>query len=46
MSSKFVMVKTYYDDGRWSVKRVRDAVVKGFITVEEYFEIVGEPYEA
>lgn len=44
-SPKFEKVKGYYDSGLWSKKRVHDAVVKGWITAEEYAEIVGEPYE-
>ena len=45
-SPKFNMVKQYYDDGRWSKTRVHNAVVKGWITEEEYAEITGEDYEA
>lgn len=44
-SKKFNQVKTYYDNGLWSKKRVWDAVGR-WITAEEYEEIVGEPYEA
>lgn len=44
-SSKFNTVKTMYDKGLWSKKRVHDAVVKGWITAAEYEEITGEPYE-
>lgn len=43
--SKFEKVKYYYDNGLWSVERVRNAVVKKWITAEEYEIIVGEPYE-
>lgn len=43
-SKKFDLVKQYYDDGRWSIKKVRDAVVKGWITEEEFTEITGEPF--
>ena len=45
MSKKFEKVKRYYDEGLWSQRQVRDAVTKGWITVEEYELIVGEPYE-
>ena len=45
-SKHFKKVKTYYDEGLWSKRQVRDAVKKGWITEEEYFEIVGEVYEA
>lgn len=44
-SKKFEMVKAYYDEGRWSKKRVHDAVGKGWITPEEYQLITGDPYE-
>jgi uncharacterized XkdX family phage protein len=45
-SAKFEKVKGYYDNGLWSKARVHNAVVKGWITADEYEEIVGEPYEA
>ena len=44
-SKKYKQVKDYYDRGLWSKKRVADAVIKGWITADEYEEIVGEPYE-
>lgn len=40
-SEKFEKVKFYYDTGRWSISKVRDAVVKGWITAEEFTEITG-----
>lgn len=43
--SKYDKVKYYYDNGYWSIQRVRDAVVKGWITVEQFEEITGKPYE-
>lgn len=43
--SKFEMVKDFYARGLWSKTRVRNAVIKGWITAEEYELIVGEPYE-
>lgn len=39
--SKYEKVKNYFDNGLWSVNRVANAVVKGWITVEEYYEITG-----
>ena len=45
-SAKFEKVKHYYDNGFWSKTRVKNAVVKGWITEAEYKEITGEPYEA
>ncbi len=44
MSSKFQKVKYYYDNGLWDIQRVRNAVVKSWITAEEFEEITGEPY--
>ena len=43
-SKKYDLVKSYYDDGLWSLKKVRNAVVKGWITEEEFTEITGMPY--
>lgn len=44
-SKKFNKVKNYYDNGLWNAEMVANAVVKGWITADEYEEIVGEPYE-
>lgn len=44
MSKKYEKVKRYFDNGLWSINRVADAVAKGWITVEEYYEITGENY--
>ena len=43
--SKYDKVKYYYDTGLWSIQRVRDAVVKGWITAAEFETITGTPYE-
>ncbi|MBQ7548063.1 MAG: XkdX family protein [Clostridia bacterium] len=43
--NKFEKVKYYYDHGFWSIDRVRNAVVKGWITAEQFKEITGEDYE-
>ena len=40
----FEKIKTYYDSGLWSKERVRNMVLKGIITAEEYKEIVKEDY--
>ena len=45
MSSKFEKVKSYYERGLWGISRVRDAVIKGWITAKEFEDITGEPYE-
>lgn len=44
MKTKFEKVKIYYDNGLWGIDRVRNAVVKNWITAEEFEEITGEPY--
>lgn len=44
MSKKYELVKEYYDNGLWNLTRVRNAVVKGWITAEEYEIITGQTY--
>ena len=44
-SEKFLLVKGYYDEGKWKKKAVRNAVIKEWITAAEYEEITGEQYE-
>lgn len=44
MSKHFKKVKVYFDSGLWSIERVRNAVVKGWITAEEFFLITSEAY--
>jgi hypothetical protein len=41
-SKKYKLVKKYYDEGYWTKEMVYNAVVKGWITEQEYHEIVGE----
>lgn len=45
-SKNFEKVKGYYDNGLWSKTKVKNAVVKGWITAAEYKEITGEDYSA
>lgn len=45
MSKKYNLVKKYYEQGLWSKKRIRDAVLKEWITEGEYEIITGEKYE-
>lgn len=45
MSKKYELVKEYYDNGLWNLTRVKNAVVKGWITAEEFEMITGQPYE-
>ena len=44
MSKKYNLVKEYYDNGLWNLTRVKNAVVKGWITEEEFKIITGEDY--
>lgn len=44
-SSRYDLVKSYYDSGAWKKKAVRNAVIKHWITAEEFKEITGEDYE-
>ena len=41
----FEKIKKWYESGMWTKKMVRNAVIKGKITEEEYIEITGEAYE-
>lgn len=43
-SPKFDKVKKYYESGLWNKEMIKNAVIKNWITAEEYEEIVGEPY--
>lgn len=43
-SKKYNKVKGYYDKGLWSKRMVHDAVVKAWITADEYTEITGDEY--
>lgn len=42
--SKYDKVKYYYENGLWTLDMVRNAVVKGWITEEEFKEITGIDY--
>ena len=43
-SKMFDRIKKWYDEGNWSLRMVRDAVIKSKITATEFEEITGEPY--
>ena len=43
-SEKYEKVLSYYRAGMWDIKRVKNAVVKNWITEAEYEEITGEMY--
>lgn len=38
-------IKSYYDSGLWSINRVKNMVIKGIISKEEYKEITGEDFD-
>lgn len=42
MSKKYNLIKKYYDEHLWTKTMAWNAVVKGWITKDEYYEIVGE----
>ena len=42
MSKNFEKIKKYYDNGLWNEVRVRNMVVKGVLTENEYFAVVGK----
>ena len=44
MSRRYELVKRYYDAGLWGKNWVRDAVIKGWVTIAEYQLITGEEY--
>ncbi len=43
-STNFTKVKSWYNMKLWSETRVRNAVVMGWITEEEFTEITGNEY--
>lgn len=45
MSKDFLKIKKYYDAGLWNKVRVKNMVIKGIITTEEYMDITDENYE-
>ena len=45
MSKMYEKIKEYYNTGLWSEERVRNMVIKGIITEEEYASIIGKEYE-
>ena len=45
MSKIYDKIKSYYDSGLWSEVRVRNMVIKGIITEEEYKAIIGTEYK-
>ena len=45
MSKMYEKIKKYYDTGLWCEERVRNMVIKGIITEEEYKDIIDKEYE-
>ena len=45
-SEKYDMIKTFYMRKMWDEKKVRDAVIKGCITADEFEEITGIEYSS
>ena len=45
MSRHFEQVKNYFDRGFWDTFKVRNAVIKNWITAEEFEIITGRPFE-
>jgi hypothetical protein len=44
--TKYDKVKNYYDKDLWNLEMVKNAVVKAWITSDEYKTITGEEYSA
>ena len=45
MSKMYEKINEYYNTSLWSEERVRNMVVKGIITEEEYKTIIGKEYK-
>ena len=45
MSKKYKQIEYWYKTGMWTIDQVRNAVVKGWITADEFVMITGEPYD-
>ena len=44
MSKNYNKVKDYYDKGLWTIEMVKNAVVKTWITADEFEVITGQIY--
>lgn len=44
-SPKYDIVQRYYKTRLWTKNQVRNAVIKKWITAEEFEEITGDPFE-
>ncbi len=45
-SAKYAMVKEFFDSDIWNESKVKNAVVKGYITEAEFQKITGKAYKA
>ena len=43
--TKYEKVKNFYNNGLWTLKMVKNAVIKKWITEKEFKEITGEDYK-
>ena len=41
----FEKIKIYYEMGLWDIERVKNAVIKGKITAEQFKEITAEQFK-
>ena len=46
MMDWFDKIKNYYDTGLWTIEWVKNAVIKGKITAEQFKEITGQDYDS
>lgn len=44
MSDKYEKVRNYYKNNLWTLEQVRNAVVKEWITGDEFMKITGKEY--
>ena len=44
MSKNYNKVKDYYDKGLWTIDMLKNAVIKTWITAEEFKTITGQTY--
>lgn len=44
MSKAFEKIKKYYSTGLWNETRVKNMVIKGIITEEQYKQIIGKTF--
>lgn len=45
MSERYEELMKYYDLGLWDETRIKKAVIRGWLTPEEYKKITGKEYE-